>query len=122
MYFGCVLSPNAPVLNPTCFSTLKFCHPNNSIDSRIFLMYIISAIVFRRFEKASLSDVSKYRGHITVIESAELLERGGMHSVDVVIRLTSCLGVAGRYDLAELINALIAPHKLCLLYPLYNNS
>ena len=35
-----------------------------------------------------------------------------MQSVDVVNRFASCLEAIGRYDLAELVNALIAPHKL----------
>lgn len=53
------------------------------------------------------------RSLTTTIELTELLERDrGMRSVDIVNRLASCLEAVGRYDLAELKNTLIAPHKL----------
>ena len=110
MHFGCVLSPTAPAVFPMHLSKLKLCHPNK--DSRIFLMHISQQL--RSQDSKHLAFLMyPTRSHTTAIELAELLEReGGMHSVDVVNKFASCLEAVGRYDLAELVNVLTAPHKL----------
>ena len=110
MHFGCVVSPTAPVVSPIHFSTLKFCHPDT--DSRMFLMYISQQLHFEDSMKLAFL-MYPTRSYTTAIELAECLEReGGMCSIDVVSRFSLCLEAIGRFDLAELVGALIAPHKL----------
>ena len=110
IYCGCIGSPTAPVANAMHFSTLKFCHPNT--DSRMFLIHISQQLHFEDSKKLAFL-MCPTQSHATAIELAELLEReGGMCSIDVVNRFSSCLEAIGRHDLAELVNALIVPHKL----------
>ena len=110
MHLGCVLSPTAPVVIPMHLSKLKFFHPNT--DSRMFLMHISQQLRSQDSMKIAFL-MYPTQSHITTFELAKLLEReGGMYSVDVVNRFASCLEAVGRYDLAELVKTLTAPHKL----------
>ena len=48
---------------------------------------------------------------MTAVELAQLLEReGGLASIDVVDRLSSCLQAIGRLDLAKLLDCFKSPH------------
>ena len=116
-YFGCFVSPPAPEVNLVSTPVSKFCHPNT--ESRKFLMHLSQQL---NFEDGMKLAFLMYPTHsqVTALEFAQLLEReGGLNSIDVVNRLSSCLEAVGRIDLAILVNSLTAPQ---LLLPSFSTS
>ena len=111
-YFGCIVSPTAPdpVSNVVNVSSLKCSHTDT--ESRIFLVHLsqqlnsedANALAFLMFPT---------QGQITALKVAELLEReGGLHSINVISRLSACLEAIGRVDLAQQLNFLKMPQIL----------
>ena len=105
--FGCFVSPTAPEPNLVNAPESICCHPNT--ESRIFLMHLSQQL---SFDDAAKLTFLMYPTHsqVTALEFAELLEReGGLNSIDLVSRLSSCLEAVGRLDLAKFLNSLKAP-------------
>lgn len=106
-YFGCFVSPTAPDTNSVNVSLLKLLHPNT--ESRILLMHLSQQLTSEDAKKLAFL---MYPSHnqVTVLNFAELLEReGGLNSIEVVTRLSSCLEVVGRVDLAQSLQSLKTP-------------
>ena len=111
-YFGCIVSPAAPntVSNVVNVSSLKYCHTNT--ESRIYLLHLSKQL---NSEDANALAFLMFPTHsqITALEFVELLEReGGLHSINVINRLSTCLEAVGRADLAQQLNFLKVPQIL----------
>ena len=117
-YFGCFVSPIAPESTSdenslVSASVLQFCHPNN--ESRVFLMCLSEQLSSEDAKKVAFL-MYPTNGHVTAIDLAKLIERdGGLNSIDVANRLSSCLEAVGRIDLARLLNSLKASQDLLSL-------
>ena len=106
-YFGCFISPNAP-LNVIDTSVLDYSQP--STESRVLLIHLSQQL---NSEDAKKLAYLMYPTHneISAPKFAELLEKeGGLHSYNVINRLSSCLNVVGRVDLAQQLTYLKMPH------------
>ena len=106
-YFGCFISPNAP-LNVMDTSVLDYSQP--STESRVLLIHLSQQL---NSEDAKKLAYLMYPTHneISAPKFAELLEKeGGLHSYNVINRLSSCLNVVGRVDLAQQLTYLKMPH------------
>ena len=108
--FGCFASPSAPDTDLVNVSMLKYFHPNT--ESRMLLMHLSEQL---KSEDAMKLAFLMYPTHsqVTALDFAEHIEReGGLNSVDVVNRLSSCLEVVGRVDLAQVLHSLKTPQVL----------
>ena len=106
-HFGCFISPTAPETNLVNASVFKFSYSNT--DSRIFLLHLSQHLKSEDSMKLAFL-MYPMHSHMTKLQFAQLLEReGGLTSIDVVNRLSSCLEAIGRLDLAKLLDSLKSP-------------
>ena len=111
-YFGCFFSPTTPETNPVniAASVLNFAHPNT--DSRMFLLHLSQHLKSEEVMKLAFL-MYPMCSQMTAFELAQLLEKeGGLSSIDVVNRLSSCLHAIGRIDLAKLLDCFKSPQFL----------
>lgn len=107
-YFGCFVSPTAPETSLVDTSLLSVsCDPNT--DSRMFLLHLSQHLKPEDVTKLAFLMYPRY-SQMTGFELAQLLEKeGGLSSIDVLDRLSSCLQAIGRIDLAKLLECFKFP-------------
>ena len=109
-YFGCFVSPTTPDTNSVNVSLLQ---PNT--ESRMLLMHLSQQLTSEDAKKLAFLMYPTHN-QVTALNFAELLEReGGLYSIEVVTRLSSCLEVVGRVDLAQFIQCLKTPQVVTSL-------
>ena len=112
-YFGCFVSPTAPNSNFEKVAFLKSFYPNT--ESRMLLMHLCQQLTFEDAKKLSFL---MYPTHdlVTALDFVECLEKeGGLNSTELVTRISSCLEVVGRMDLAQTLQHLKAPYVVASL-------
>ena len=114
-YFGCFTSPTAPDFNFENIAWLMSFHPNS--ESRMLLMHLSQQLTFEDAKKLSfLMFPTHDHDLVTAPDFVESIEKeGGMNSCELVTRLSSCLQLVGRVDLALLLQSLKAPKVLASL-------
>ena len=106
-YFGCFISPTVPCSTFENVALLKSFHPNT--ESRMLLMHLSQQLTSEDAKKLSFL---MYPSHdsVTPLDFVESLEKeGGLNSSELVTRLSSCLEIVGRVDLAQLFRSLKVP-------------
>ena len=81
----------------------------------MLLMHLSQQLTFEHTKKLAFL---MYPTHdlVTALDFVECLEReGGLNSIELVTRLSSCLEVIGRIDLAQLLQSLKAPQVIASL-------
>ena len=107
-YFGCFVSPTTPETSLVDTSLLSVsCDPNT--DSRMFLLHLSQHLKPEDVTKLAFLMYPMY-SQVTGFELAQLLEKeGGLTSIDVLDRLSSCLQAIGRIDLVKLLDCFKFP-------------
>ena len=106
-YFGCFISPTVPCSTFENVTLLNSFHPNT--ESRMLLMHLSQQLTSEDAKKLSFL---MYPSHdsVTPLDFVESLEKeGGLNSSELVTRLSSCLEIVGRVDLAQLFRSLKVP-------------
>ena len=84
-------------------------------ESRMLLMHLSQQLTSEDAKKLAFLMYPTH-SQVTALNFAELLEReGGLYSIKVVTRLSSCLEVVGRVDLAQLLLPLKTPQLVTSL-------
>jgi hypothetical protein len=109
-YFGCFVSPIFPVTSDCMINASLLDHSQPSSESRILLMQLCQQLSSEDTKKL-IYLICPTQSKITALGFAELLEReGGLHSYNVISRLSSSLNAVGRVDLAQQLARLKMTH------------